>query len=136
MYDTIIVGARCAGSPLAMLLARKGYRVLLVDKATFPSDTLSTHSLTPDAVVYLKRWGLLDRLAATDTPPIHTQTFDAGSIVLRGTPAGHVAPLYSPRRHVLDPLLLAAAAEAGAEVRMGFRVQELLRCPQRASILL
>jgi 2-polyprenyl-6-methoxyphenol hydroxylase-like FAD-dependent oxidoreductase len=126
MYDTIVVGARCAGSPLAMLLARKGYRVLLVDKATFPSDTLSTHSLTPDAVIYLQRWGLLDRLAATDTPPIHTQTLDAGSLVLRGTPAGQVAPFYGPRRRVLDPLLLDAAAEAGAEVRMGFRVQELV----------
>jgi len=126
MYDTIIVGARCAGSPLAMLLARKGYRVLLVDKATFPSDTLSTHSLTPDAVIYLQRWGLLDRLAATDTPPFHAQTLDAGSIVLRGTPAGQVAPMYAPRRRVLDLLLLDAAAEAGAEVRMGFRVQELV----------
>ena len=43
MYDAIVVGARCAGSPTAMLLARKGYKVLLLDKAGFPSDTLSTH---------------------------------------------------------------------------------------------
>lgn len=126
MYDTIVVGARCAGSPLAMLLARKGYRVLLVDKATFPSDTLSTHTLTQSGVIQLQRWGLLDRLAATDTPPIHAQTLDIGPFVLRGTPAGHIAPDYAPRRHVLDPLLLDAAAEAGAEVRMGFRAQELV----------
>ena len=46
-YDAIIVGARCAGSPTAMLLARKGYRVLVVDRATFPSDTVSTHVVHP-----------------------------------------------------------------------------------------
>jgi 2-polyprenyl-6-methoxyphenol hydroxylase-like FAD-dependent oxidoreductase len=126
MYDTIIVGARCAGSPLAMLLARKGYRVLLVDKATFPSDTLSSHTLAAFGVIHLQRWGLLDRLAATNTPPIHSQTFDTGSIVLRGSATGHVAPDYAPHRYVLDSLLLDAAVEAGAEVRMGFQVQELV----------
>jgi flavin-dependent dehydrogenase len=126
MYDTIVVGARCAGSPLAMLLARKGYRVLLMDKATFLSDTLSTHTLTQSGVIQLQRWGLLDRLAATDTPPIHAWTLDMGPFALRGTAAGHVAPDYAPRRRVLDPLLLDAATEAGAEVRMGFRVEELV----------
>jgi 2-polyprenyl-6-methoxyphenol hydroxylase-like FAD-dependent oxidoreductase len=126
MYDTIVVGARYAGSPLAMLLARKGYHVLLVDKATFPSDTLSSHTLTPSGIIRLQRWGLLDRLTATDTPPIHAQTLDAGSFVLRGSAEGRVAPDYAPRRFMLDPLLLAAAAEAGAEVRTGFRVQELV----------
>ena len=49
-YDVIVVGARCAGSPTAMLLARKGYRVLVVDRATFPSDTISTHVVHPRAV--------------------------------------------------------------------------------------
>jgi 2-polyprenyl-6-methoxyphenol hydroxylase-like FAD-dependent oxidoreductase len=126
MYDIIVVGARCAGSPLAMLLGRLCYRVLLVDKATFPSDTLSTHTLTQSGVIQLQRWGLLDRLMATDTPPIHAQTLDAGSLVLRGTAAGHVAPDYAPRRRVLDSLLLDAAVEAGVEVRTGFRVQELV----------
>ena len=60
-YDAIVVGARCAGSPTAMLLARRGYRVLLVDRATFPSDTVSTHLIHPPGVSILKRWGLLDR---------------------------------------------------------------------------
>jgi flavin-dependent dehydrogenase len=64
-YDVIVVGARCAGSPTAMLLARKGYRVLLLDKATFPSDTMSTHMVHPPGVVALSRWGLLERLEAT-----------------------------------------------------------------------
>jgi len=56
-YDAIIVGARCAGSPTAMLLARKGYRVLVVDRATFPSDTVSTHVVQPLGVAALARVG-------------------------------------------------------------------------------
>ena len=70
MYDAIIVGARCAGSPTGMLLARKGYKVLVVDRATFPSDTLSTHYLTSDGVKFIANWGLLDRVMATNCPPI------------------------------------------------------------------
>ena len=61
-FDAIVVGARCAGSPTAMLLARQGYRVLMVDRATFPSDTVSTHIVHPLGVSALSRWGLLDRL--------------------------------------------------------------------------
>jgi choline dehydrogenase-like flavoprotein len=69
-YDAIVVGARCAGSPTAMLLARKGYRVLLLDKATFPSDTMSTHVVHPPGVAALERWGLFERLAPTGCPPM------------------------------------------------------------------
>src|SRR5215470_12401649 len=64
MYDVIVVGARCAGSPLAMLLARRGHRVLLVDRATFPSDTISTHYLQQAALLRLRAWNLLDELLA------------------------------------------------------------------------
>jgi 2-polyprenyl-6-methoxyphenol hydroxylase-like FAD-dependent oxidoreductase len=77
-FDVIVVGARCAGSPTAMLLARKGYRVLLVDRASFPSDTVSTHLVHPLGVEALSRWGLRDRLVATGCPPIHTYRFDFG----------------------------------------------------------
>ena len=126
MYDIIVIGARCAGSPLAMLLARKGYRVLLVDKATFPSDTLSSHYIQQSGVIQLQRWGLLDRLAATDTPPVRGFTFDVGPFALQGVPAGHIAPDYCPRRRVIDLLLLEAAIEAGAEARVGFIVEELV----------
>lgn len=75
-FDVIVVGARCAGSPTAMLMARRGYRVLVVDRATFPSDTVSTHILHPLGVRALSRWGLLDRLTATGCPPIDTYAFD------------------------------------------------------------
>ena len=125
-HDAIIVGARCAGSPTAMLLARKGYRVLVVDRATFPSDTVSTHVVQPLARAALARWGLLDRLDATGCPPIHTYTFDFGPFTMAGSPGTKDAPVaYCPRRTVLDKLLVDAAAEAGAEIREGFTVEEV-----------
>jgi len=128
MYDAIIVGARAAGSPTAMLLARKGHRVLLVDRAGFPSDTLSTHYIHQPGVARLRRWGLLDRLVATGCPPSRSLVFDVGPFALTGAPppSDGVTEGYAPRRTVLDSLLLGAAAEAGAEVRTGFPVDELV----------
>ena len=73
MYDAIIVGARCAGAPTAMLLARKGYRVLLLDKAHFPSDTLSVHYIHQPGVACLQRWDLLDPIIASNCPPVRRQ---------------------------------------------------------------
>ena len=127
-YDAIIVGARCAGSPTAMLLARQGYRVLLVDRATFPSDTMSTHIVHPPGVAQLRRWGLADRLVATGCPAIHTYRFDFGPFTIAGTPrpASGASQAYAPRRKVLDALLVEAAAQAGAELRTGCSVEELL----------
>ena len=127
-YDVIIVGGRCAGSPTGMLLARKGYRVLLVDRSTFPSDTISTHLIHPPGVALLKKWGLLDRVVATGCPAIHTYVFDMGPFVLSGAPGiAEASVAYSPRRTVLDKLLIDAAGEAGVEVREGFTVEEILR---------
>jgi 2-polyprenyl-6-methoxyphenol hydroxylase-like FAD-dependent oxidoreductase len=126
-YDVIVVGARCAGSPTAMLLARKGYRVLAVDRATFPSDTISTHLIHPPGIGALKRWGLLDRVLATGCPPIHTYAFDFGPFTIAGSPENRDSAVgYAPRRTVLDKLLVDAASEAGAEVREGFTVEEVL----------
>lgn len=125
--DVIVIGARCAGSPTAMLLARRGYDVLLVDRATFPSDTISTHLIHPPGVAALKRWGLLERLKATGCPAIHRYAFDMGPFVIEGAPGpGDNAVSYAPRRTVLDKLLVDAAAEAGVEVREGFSVEEIL----------
>ena len=126
-YDAIVVGARCAGSPTAMLLARKGYRVLVVDRATFPSDTISTHLVHPPGVAALRRWGILDRVVATGCPPIDTYAFDFGAFTLSGAPGTDDEPVaYAPRRTVLDEILVEAAAEAGAEVREGFTVEEVV----------
>lgn len=128
MYDAIVVGARCAGSPTAMLLARRGYRVLVVDRATFPSDTLSTHALKLPAAAMLKRWGLLDRVLASNVQPIRTWTIDMGPFALSGTapPADGVTAAYAPRRRILDTILTEAAVEAGVELRQGFTVDELV----------
>lgn len=129
MYDAIVVGARCAGSPTAMLLARKGYRVLLVDKASFPSDTVSTHVIWPHGAEIMDRWRLLDRLAATNCPPIAlNMTFDVGPLALKGGVRGSNGGRggFCPRRTVLDKILVDAAAESGAEVREDFTVGELV----------
>lgn len=126
-YDVIVVGARCAGSPTAMLLARQGYRVLLVDRATFPSDTISTHVIQPTGIAALNRWGLLGQLLSTGCPPVGTYAFDFGPFTIAGSPGTDDSPVaYAPRRTVLDKLLVDAAASAGAEVREGFTVQEVL----------
>lgn len=125
-YDVIVVGARCAGSPTAMLLARRGYRVLLVDRASFPSDTVSTHVLHPLGVAALERWGLLDRFTATGCPPIRTYGYDFGAFTMAGVPGTADHPVaYCPRRTILDQFLIDAAVEAGAEFREAFTVDAL-----------
>ncbi len=127
-YDAIVVGARCAGAATAMLLAGKGYDVLLADRASFPSDTVSTHVIHPPGLTALRRWGLLDDLVATGCPRLPAYTFDFGPLVITGTPsaADGIAGGYAPRRIVLDDLLVRAAEKAGAELREGFSVTELI----------
>jgi flavin-dependent dehydrogenase len=127
-YDAIVVGARCAGSPTAMLLARKGYRVLVVDRASFPSDTASTHLVHAPGVASLRRWGLLDRVIASGCPPIESYSLDFGPLTIAGTPrpCDGNSTAYAPRRTVLDKILVDAAAEAGAEVRERFTVDEVV----------
>ena len=80
MYDVVVVGARCGGAPLAMLLARAGHRVALVDRASFPSDTMSTHFLWQRGTARLQAWGLLGRLRARGCAPIRQITFDPGPV--------------------------------------------------------
>ncbi len=132
-YDAVIVGARCAGSPTAMLLARSGYRVLLVDRATFPSDTISTHFLTPLGVDSLRRWGLLDRLLATNCPKLGAprMTINGELMSIAGPDPAEFG--LAPRRTVLDKLLLDAAREAGAEIREGVSVREITRDGDRVT---
>ena len=127
-WDAIVVGARCAGAATALLLAGKGYDVLLVDRASFPSDTVSTHVIHPPGLMALRRWGLLDDLVATGCPWLPAYTFDFGPLVITGTPSAPdgTAGGYAPRRIVLDELLVRAAQKAGAELREGFSVTELI----------
>jgi len=128
-YDVIVVGARVGGAATAMLLARHGLRVLLVDRGRYGTDTLSTHALMRGGVFLLSRWGLLDRIVEAGTPPVRRTRFEYGdgdvSITIK--PTAGVDALYAPRRTVLDRLLVDAAAAAGAEVRFGFTVSALLR---------
>src|SRR5262245_65213251 len=87
MYDAIVIGARCAGAPTAMLLARRGHKVLLVDRSKFPSDVLhSTLWIHQPGVQLIKDWGLLDRVIATGCPPILNWYVELGPLVFRGVP--------------------------------------------------
>jgi flavin-dependent dehydrogenase len=137
MYDAIIVGARCAGSATARLLAERGQRVLLVDRAAFPSDTVSTHCITTGGVTQLERWGLLDRVLATNVPPVNSFTLTIGAMELPNplpVEPGTVAST-SPRRTVLDKLLVDAAVEAGAELREGVTFRDVLRDPSSGRVV-
>ena len=123
-YDVVIVGARAAGAATAYLLARHGLRVLLVDRSRYGTDTLSTHALMRGGVLQLTRWGLLDEIIAAGTPAVRRTTFryadDLVPITLKASYG--VEALYAPRRTVLDPILVDAAAAAGADVRFGIAV--------------
>jgi flavin-dependent dehydrogenase len=127
--DVVIVGARCAGAATAMLLARAGHDVIVVDRASFPSDTLSTHAIARSGMVQLRRWGLLDAVLASGAPPIRRIEFHAGDAPVTRTVKDRydVDHLLAPRRHVLDPLLQHAAEEAGARIRTATTVTGLLR---------
>jgi 2-polyprenyl-6-methoxyphenol hydroxylase-like FAD-dependent oxidoreductase len=128
-YDAIVVGARVAGAATAMLLARAGLRVLVVDRAAADADTLSTHALMRAGVLQLRRWGLLEQVEAAATPAIRAATFHYADEELRVAvkPRDGVAALYAPRRTVLDPLLVRAAAAAGAQVVHGVAATALER---------
>lgn len=127
-YDVVIVGARVAGSATAMLMARRGLRVLVVDRASFPSDTLSTHQIQVPGVARLARWGLLDPLVAAGTPATRRVRLEFGGVVLDGSfpPFEHVDALYSPRRFLLDTMLIEAAQRAGVEVWERFAVEDVV----------
>jgi flavin-dependent dehydrogenase len=128
-HDVIVVGARVAGAATAMLLARQGLRVLVVDRDRYGTDTLSTHALMRSSVFLLSRWGVLDRVIEAGTPPVRQARFDYGSdsttVSVKPTPG--VEALYAPRRTVLDRVLVDAAEAAGAEIRYGVSVAGLLR---------
>ena len=106
-YDVIIAGARCAGAATALLLARQGARVLVLDRSRYGTDTLSTHALMRGAVVQLHRWGLLPAVVGTGTPPARSTTFHLADAVttIPVKPKHGVEALYAPRRRVLDAIL-------------------------------
>ena len=128
-YDALIVGARAAGAATALLLARAGARVLVVERDAPGTDTLSTHALMRGGVMQLARWGLLDRVIAAGTPPVRTTLFAYGAerTTVEIKPRQGIDALYSPRRTVLDPILAGAAIEAGATVRYEAWFMDVLR---------
>lgn len=119
MFDVVVIGAGCTGAASALLSARAGSRVLLLEKSGFPTDPLSTLYLQPPGVDLLARWGVLDRITAGDCPRLDRITYGLGDVVLEGpTPTlGLVTGTYAPKRPLLDGALVDAAIDAGAEFR-------------------
>src|SRR5215213_10634848 len=128
-YDAIVIGARCAGAATAMLLARAGHRVLMIDRGRHGTDTLSTHALMRGAVVQLHRWNVLPGVVASGTTPVQKATFFYGvdSLAVPIAARDGIEALYAPRRYVLDRLLADAAAAAGADVVYGVHLKDLQR---------
>ncbi len=128
-HDVVVVGARCAGAATAMLLARAGHDVVMVDRAELPADRTSTHALARGAVVQLARWGLLEELLETGAPPIRQVSFHHAGTLTRRTVkhSAGVDLLLAPRRYVLDDVLARAAVHAGAELLTGVTVTGALR---------
>src|SRR5688500_11621518 len=128
-HDVVVVGARAAGAATALLLARQGHDVVLVDRVVFPADTLSTHQIARPGVVQLHRWGLLQAVLDSGAPEIRQVMFTAqGETVTKPVKdkAG-VDLLVAPRRAILDAIVADAAAEAGADVRFGVAVTGIRR---------
>jgi len=127
--DVAIVGSRCAGSAAAIACARAGLRVVALDRASFPADTISTHLMWPAGLAELKRLGALERVEAIGAPPLPLAIADGCGFTLSGrfSPVEGVDYAMCVRRTGLDAALVATAREAGAEVREGVRVTDLLR---------
>jgi flavin-dependent dehydrogenase len=128
-YDVVVVGGRVAGASTAMLLAQAGLRVVVLDRGEPGEETLSTHAFMRAGVLQLSRWGLLPELVAAGTPPVRRTVFhyEDGEVSVSIRPSVGVDALYAPRRTVLDPILASAAVRAGAELRYGTVVTDLLR---------
>ena len=134
-YDVVVVGSRVAGASTAMLLARQGHRVLMVDRVRMPSDVVSTHAVLRSGVLQLKRWGILDRVVEAGTPPIQDIVLGFGEerIGFQVKDEYGVDTLYAPRRTVLDQIVVEAAVDAGAEFAEATRMVDLLHDGGRVS---
>jgi 2-polyprenyl-6-methoxyphenol hydroxylase-like FAD-dependent oxidoreductase len=130
-HDVVVVGARCAGSATAMLLARQGYDVVVIDRARLPGDTVSTLSIARGGVVQLSRWGLLDSVLDSGAPPIRLVTFRTGETedIRTVKRRAGVDLLVAPRRYILDAILAQAAGAAGADLRTGLTATGVRRGP-------
>ena len=128
MWDAVVVGARCAGASAALLLAQQGHRVLLIDKAMFPSDVMSTLYIHQPGVTLLDRWGVLKSVVESGCPRVETLTYRVDDAELRGpVPAlGPIDATYAPRRRILDQILIDAAVRAGVEFVEGCSLSELI----------
>lgn len=122
-YDVVVVGGRCAGSALATYLARTGIKVCLFDKATFPSETPSTHVIQPRGSAILAELGALEPVLAHGAAQLRCFSMTVNDVRIDGRIDGHYSyPALNVRRATLDHALLQQAERAGVDVRTGCRV--------------
>ena len=126
-YDVVIVGARSAGASTALLLARAGARVLVVDKGGYGTDTLSTHALMRGGVLQLARWGVLPAIVLGRHASVRSTTFSyvEQDVTVPIEPRFGVSALYAPRRALLDRIAGGCRTDSGAEFAYGVRVDDL-----------
>ena len=135
-FDVVVVGARCAGSPLAALLAREGLSVAVVDRAEFPSDTISTHIFQNEGVRVLERLGVLDEVLSSGAPWLERNRLRVEGLRIDAAipcRADDPGPWLCVRRPLLDTVLVDAARRAGADVRTGTTVVGLVEEDGRVS---
>jgi 2-polyprenyl-6-methoxyphenol hydroxylase-like FAD-dependent oxidoreductase len=126
-FDAVIVGARAAGASLAIHLSRAGKRVALVDRATFPSDTLSTHVIYPNTIARLGQIGVLDEVLAHAPPPLYTAWYHEGRMfVAPHTPVEGRDWALCVRRITLDAIVLSAARALGTRLFEGTQLERLI----------
>lgn len=127
-YDAVVVGARCAGSPLATRLAEQGWRVLLVDREPPPANVLSTHCLFPNTLARLAELGAMERIEAEHRVNLIEYGIRTLGREVSGafTPIGGFVRAATITRPVLDKALLEVAVAAGAETRFGEKVTGLI----------
>lgn len=133
--DVVVVGARPAGTSTAIALARRGRRVIALDRASFPSDTLSTHVLFAGSVLEVKRSGGLDRVLATGAPKLPAVQLSGAGFDVRGryTPIDGIDFGLCVRRTGLDMAMVETARGFGAEVREKCTVTQVLWAGGRAA---
>lgn len=133
-YDAVVVGGSAAGAATALLLARRGLRVALLDDGEAGMTALPVHPLLRCGVLQMSRWGLLGEIAA-GTPPVRRTTFRFGEecTTISLKPSHGIDALYAPQCDLLDCVLARAAAQAGAEIHRRTAVADVLRRDDRVT---